>query len=527
MLKPIRLLAAVGLTACLAIPSAPASAITPPGSHGVAKDRGFTLTPPWSRGKTFRMTCGYGHYKHLGKDYFGLDFPMPLNEPIYAAAPGKVLLAEGLGGGWEPYGNSVFIEHQNGYRTLYAHLNTIDVSVNDYVDNNTQIGTAGQSGSGASSNHLHFVLYDGTNVAGDGLGNYGPSGGSAAVPEPFASCTQQSGGDCEDIAQWDYLRRDDFAPEAVVHPDGALELFTCARNTQALLHRRREANGNWGSWTNLGGTCAGDPTAARDASGRVFVFVRGLDGNLYYQYRTSSTSAWVGWGSLSGPVVGRAAVALDDAYNKLRVFARKHNDNALYSASQYTTTFSGWTRLGGELLNSPVAGTRSDQRVDAFVAGDDYQLWKMPANSNGTFTAGNWHSQGGMKIQGEPDLVTEGDLEWAVHSIFDQLQVAPGVYVSSGTHPPAAARKTNDRLHVFVRDRYNSNADYFYETSSGGWSGSTLGGLVTSELEAVRAGSGNKLIFFTWGTGGLYYRELGTSTGNTNWGNWVDLNVPN
>lgn len=525
--KSIHLMAAVGLAACLTIPAVPASAITSPGGNGVAKDRGFTLTPPWSRGETFQMTCGYGHFKHKNKDYFGLDFPMPLNEPIYAAAPGKVLLAESLGGGWEPLGKSVFIEHQNGYRTLYSHLNTINVSANQWVDRDTQIGTAGQTGSGASTVHLHFVLYDGAYVAGS-VGARGPAGGSATVPEPFASCTKQGGGDCEDIAYGDYLRRDDFAPDAVVNPDGSLELFTCARNSRSLLHRRRAATGAWSGWNNLGGTCAGDPTGARDASGRLFVFVRGLDGKLYFRYRTSATSAWNGtWGSLPAPVVGRAAVALDDASNKLRVFARRHTDNALYYASQNTTTFSGWTRLGGELLNSPVAGKRADQRVDAFVAGSDYQLWKLPSNNNGTFTAENWHNQGGVKIEGEPDLVTEGALEWAVRNTSDQLRVDPGTYVSTGTHPPAAARKTNDRLHVFVRDRNNSNADYFYETGSGGWGSNTLGGLVTSELEAVRAGSGNRLIFFTWGTGGLYYRELGTATGNTNWGGWVDLSVPN
>ena len=153
------LLAAACLATALAMPT---SAITPPGGNGVAKDRGFTLSPPWGFAKSFSMTCGYGCGKHdnIGtQDYFALDFPMPAGEPVYAAAPGRVILAEPLGGGWEPYGNSVMIEHFNGYQTFYAHLDTLAVAVGAEVDTGTQIGMAGQSGSGASTDHLHFVLY--------------------------------------------------------------------------------------------------------------------------------------------------------------------------------------------------------------------------------------------------------------------------------------------------------------------------------------------------------------------------------
>jgi peptidase M23-like protein len=517
----------VGLLLVL-VPQAGA-AITQPGGNGVAKDRGFTITPPWGCGKAFRMTCGYGCGRHdnIGtQDYFALDFPMPAGEPIYPVAPGKVLLAEALGGGWEPYGNAVFIQHQNGYRSFYAHLQSIAVAAGDQVDVDTPIGGAGQSGSGASSDHLHFVLYKDAVVGGGGFGNRGPSGGSAVVPEPFSGCTGENGGDCEGIIIGNLLRRDDFAPAAIVHPDRSLDLFTCGRTSRNLVHRYRTAAGAWQGWENLDGVCASSPMAVRDAAGRVYVFVRGLDGRLYYKRRDAVGGAWNGWFWLDATVVGRGAAALDTVSGVVRVFARRAPDDALYYASQSGLGFGGWIRLGGTVVNSPVARTRGDGRVDAFVAGLDSTFWKMPALVDGSFAAENWISQG-VQIEGTPDLVADGVLEWLVRSTGDQLLRQPGGVVSTATHPPAGARNLSGLLYVFRRNRTTSAADYFYENIGGSWSGNSFGGLVTSELEAVRAGTGDRILMFTWGTGGLYLREQSFANANTSWGDWVDLQVPN
>lgn len=531
MKRVCRRLSIAGLLLGLAVPLA---AITPPGGNGVSKDRGFTLSPPWGRGKSFAMTCGFGCGKHdnIGtQDYFALDISMPGGEPVYAAAPGKVLLAEELGTatplqGWEPYGISVLIEHANGYQTFYAHLNTVTVAAGQEVDTDTQIGTAGQSGSGATTDHLHFVVYKGAYVSGS-LGNRGPAGGQAVVPEPFARCTKSSGGDCENIVYLNQLRRDDFGIKAVVNADRSVDLFTCSRGTRQLLHRHRSAAGVWNGWNNLQGTCAGSPTAVRDASGRVYVFVRGVDGHLYYKRRDTLAGAWSGWGLLNGPVIERPAAALDTAAGLVRVFARRAADQALYVASQSGTGFTGWTRLGGRLVNAPVAGTRPGGRVDAFVSGLDYNLWKMPDLGNGSYQAENWVSQAAF-VEGEPDLVPEGTLEWFARTTADQLVRQGGAVVSAATHPPAASRNQNGLLHAFERNRANSGADYFYQNNVGSWiGGNSFGGLVTSEIEAVRAGTGDRILMFTWGTGGLYYREQNAANDTTGWGGWVDLQVPN
>lgn len=520
LLATLALLAAAGLAV---------AGTTPPATYGVAKDRGFTIQPPWARGKTFGISCAYGCLAHNNtgtQDHFALDFSMPGGEPVYPVAPGRVLMAQRLQGGWEPYGNGVYIQHQNGYQSLYAHLASISVTVGQEVDVGTPLGTAGQTGSGATSDHLHFVLYKGAVVGTDISGHHGPSGGSATVPEPWSGCTRSGGGDCESTVAGHYLRRDDFAPEAIVHPSGTLDLFTCARSNGNLLHRQRTAGGTWSGWTNMGGTCGSSPTAVRDASGRVYVFVRGLDGRLYFQRRDTNTGGWNGWFWLDGPVRGRAAAVLDGPLGGVRVFARRAPDDALYYAAQSGTGFTGWTSLGGTLVNSPVAGIRPDGHIDVFVAGLDYSLWMEPALSGGGFAANNWVWQG-VHLEGEPGLVTEGAYRWAIRSTGDQIVLQPSTAVAGGTHPPAAARGNTGATFVFRRDPADSSADYFWVWPWGASGSGSFGGLVTSELEAVRAGSGQRVLMFTWGTGGLYYREQSSASGTTDWYGWADLQVPN
>jgi murein DD-endopeptidase MepM/ murein hydrolase activator NlpD len=503
-----------------------ASAQTPPGSNGVSKHRGFTITPPWQRSKSYTMSCGYdcGLHKNGGtQDYFALDFLMARGEPVHPVAPGKVRIAKmSPNCGFEPYGKFVLIAHGNGYYSMYAHLDSISVSVNTWVDVDVPIGTAGMTGSGSNDvNHLHFALYkDLTSINADDASF---SGGSAVVPEPFSGCTKSPGGDCENIAGNNILRRDDFAPEVIVHPDGRLDLFTCNRNLN-LMYRGRTAAGSWAPWENLEGTCASSPAAVRDDSGNVFVFVRGIDGELYAKWR--SGALWSGWYLAGIKVFGRATAALDTASRLVRVFVRKQHDHSLYFASQQATGspwFPVWQRLGGPLTNSPVAGRRPDGRVDVYAAAPNYTFWRLAADSDGTYTSGLRYPQN-VAIEGEPSLVAQEALEWVVRSTSDDLVAESGGTDQTATHRPAVARNLNGQLYMFERDRSDSSADLVYD-SNGMWHRDTFGGLVTSELAAIRAGTGNRIIMFTWGMFGLYYREQ-TAANTNSWSDWIDLQIP-
>src|SRR4030066_184901 len=57
------------------------------------------------------------------------------------------------------YGNAVLIDHGNSITSLYAHLSKIEVTVNEEVDMNTEIGEVGATGR-STGDHLHLEIRD-------------------------------------------------------------------------------------------------------------------------------------------------------------------------------------------------------------------------------------------------------------------------------------------------------------------------------------------------------------------------------
>lgn len=95
------------------------------------------------------------------KMHSGVDFVGEKGEPIYASGNGKVVeVAFNFFG----YGKEVVIDHGFGYKTRYAHLNTICVKEGDMVERGQEIGGMGNSGR-STGTHLHYeVMYKGNRV---------------------------------------------------------------------------------------------------------------------------------------------------------------------------------------------------------------------------------------------------------------------------------------------------------------------------------------------------------------------------
>jgi murein DD-endopeptidase MepM/ murein hydrolase activator NlpD len=88
-----------------------------------------------------------------GRMHGGIDIARPSSHSILASDNGVVVSA-----GWSgAYGNRIEIDHNNGYRTLYAHLASIKVSVGQTVSRGSTIGVMGSTGR-STGVHLHFEV---------------------------------------------------------------------------------------------------------------------------------------------------------------------------------------------------------------------------------------------------------------------------------------------------------------------------------------------------------------------------------
>lgn len=99
----------------------------------------------------------YPVWYHMAIDIANREAPN-----VFAADTGRVVLIQRLR---YDYGWHVIVDHGNGFQTLYAHLQRIDVSVGDRVAKGaTTIGRMGSTGR-STGTHLHFeVRKNGTAV---------------------------------------------------------------------------------------------------------------------------------------------------------------------------------------------------------------------------------------------------------------------------------------------------------------------------------------------------------------------------
>ena len=88
-----------------------------------------------------------------GRMHTGIDLKVEKEDPIYCAFDGMVRVAKDYGS----YGKVVVVRHDNGLETLYSHLNSIAVKLNQRVQAGNRIGGGGKTGN-AQGEHLHFEV---------------------------------------------------------------------------------------------------------------------------------------------------------------------------------------------------------------------------------------------------------------------------------------------------------------------------------------------------------------------------------
>ena len=162
-------------------PTVPASALT-----------GFALPPGYEVPDDPELLPNSPREYRAGY-HEGVDFPLSMNMPVYAAKAGTIVRIDRSYVEWSDEeliaaqdaayrlgytppetldklrGRQVWIDHGDGVVTRYAHLASVEpISVGSYVTQGTLIGTVGNSGLKAGP-HLHIEIRVGDDYLGEGL----------------------------------------------------------------------------------------------------------------------------------------------------------------------------------------------------------------------------------------------------------------------------------------------------------------------------------------------------------------------
>ncbi len=104
------------------------------------------------------LSTEYGLYRYTNGStvpsrHAGIDIAAPRGTQVIAPNAGRVILATEL----LNTGNTVVIEHGNGLKSLFYHLDSLDVSLGDMVETGDKIGEIGSTGY-STGPHLHYEV---------------------------------------------------------------------------------------------------------------------------------------------------------------------------------------------------------------------------------------------------------------------------------------------------------------------------------------------------------------------------------
>jgi murein DD-endopeptidase MepM/ murein hydrolase activator NlpD len=123
---------------------------------GAQEARSILFRPP-VQAANITLDFGWTVNPLTGKQYFheGIDTAEPVGTQVVAVADGKVVtVAEQAG---DDLGFHVVLRHADGFSSMYAKLQRIDVKVGQEVKAGQTVGSSGNTGI-STGPHLHFVL---------------------------------------------------------------------------------------------------------------------------------------------------------------------------------------------------------------------------------------------------------------------------------------------------------------------------------------------------------------------------------
>ncbi|MBN6187272.1 peptidoglycan DD-metalloendopeptidase family protein [Aneurinibacillus sp. BA2021] len=91
-----------------------------------------------------------------GRMHAGIDIATPIGTPVHTSDHGRVVFVGTKSG----YGKCMIVDHGNGYRTLYGHLDEFEAQEGDIVVKGEEIAKSGNTGR-STGPHLHFEIHKG------------------------------------------------------------------------------------------------------------------------------------------------------------------------------------------------------------------------------------------------------------------------------------------------------------------------------------------------------------------------------
>lgn len=191
------------------------------------------------------------------------------------------------------YGNCVKIQHANGYYTLYAHLASVNVKLNDTVKQGQVLGMMGNTGNSYGT-HLHFEVWkNGTRINpkpyinADLYGNIITNGGCTGT------ITYQAY-----AGKWlsEVSKADNTANGYAGTGDTAISAFRCKPQNGEIIYEGSILNGNWLGAVNSKDYNSGNVNSYAGILGKPLDRIRIKSTQGYVDYRVKTKEdGWLPW----------------------------------------------------------------------------------------------------------------------------------------------------------------------------------------------------------------------------------------
>jgi murein DD-endopeptidase MepM/ murein hydrolase activator NlpD len=519
--------------------------------------RSYGVDPSFSLGYAQSPSGGnYLYYDgHNGWDY-ALNY-----ENVRAAAEGTVSLAS-LDTVNPCFGQTVLINHPNGYTTRYSHLSAIYVSAGQSVARGQVIAQSGNTGC-SSGPHLHFGVYITSSwTAIDPWGWSGAGGdpwasdqgnlwstGYAQFPLPWAPTNVSAiAGDRSATVRWSAPSFDGGNPISIYQvnasPGGAIATVAGPATSVTVPGL---ADGTTYTFIVTAINSVGSGPGSAASNGVVPVAVPGPPQNL--KATAGNGTVALSWGAPvsngSSPVTGYTVTSsagptmnlgltggttLTGLQNGTTYRFSVVAVNAIGAGAAATSNnvtplaVSGWELLGGSLGAGPAAASAASGSLDFFYTGTDGALWHRSWGSTGWTAAASL----GGSLLGNPAAVSSGGGRLDVFGEGQDKQLWHRAYSGgawSGWEPlggtlsaaPAVASWGSGRLDVFIAGIDSQLWHKWWDGTS--WSGwEPQGGALSAAPAAVSWGSGRIDVFGRGQDNQLWHKSFDGGVGWSGWG---------